>query len=222
MAQVQHDQAVHRGKASGPFGSHQTIVFCSLSALVSSLGTVFVMNTLRKKKQPRLKVRTQVPVFGKLRRDSRSCWPAESDPPRIIQDLEDSALEPRTPEKIQVKAAYHGPPKPTHSEDIALYKKLAWTKLRLKELESAVTTAVSEKVAAHVLLNEVNCGVEHKHAHFNAHSVLQRAETSQTSDATAAWAVSFAMVQFNFEKSNADCLLCGLIMACLYIDCAAS
>lgn len=161
MAQVQHDQAVHRGKASGSFGSHQTIVFCSLSALVSSLGTVFVMNTLRKKKQPRLKVRTQVPVFGKLGRNSRICLPAKIDSPQCIQDLEDSALEPTTPEKIQVKAAYHDPPKPTHSEDIALYKKLAWTELRLKELESAVTTAVSEKVAAYDFVNENTCGTGH-------------------------------------------------------------
>lgn len=67
-------------------------------------------------------------------------------------------MEPTTPEKIQVKAAYHDPPKPTHSEDIALYKKLAWTELRLKELESAVTTAVSEKVAAYDFVNEDTCG----------------------------------------------------------------
>ncbi|KAK9818997.1 hypothetical protein WJX74_000066 [Apatococcus lobatus] len=65
-----------------------------------------------------------------------------------LKDLEDSALEPSTPEKIQVKAAFHKASDPTATEDIALCKKLARTELRLKDLESAVTKAVSEKVDA--------------------------------------------------------------------------
>lgn len=54
-------------------------------------------------------------------------------------------MEPSTPEKIQVKAAYHDVSEPKASNDIALYKKLAWTELKLKELESAVITAETDK-----------------------------------------------------------------------------
>lgn len=62
------------------------------------------------------------------------------------QDLEDSALEPSTPEKVHIQEAFPAKQVSLPDHQLALQKKLIWTEFRVKELESAVTLAVSEKV----------------------------------------------------------------------------
>ena len=61
--------------------------------------------------------------------------------------MEDSALEPSTPEKVQIKEPFPAKQISLPDHQLALQKKLIWTEFRVKELESAVTVAVSEKVS---------------------------------------------------------------------------